>query len=88
MGEFDQPFTAVRVRGGLICDRQQCVQLVAAVAGGAPFFYESFDRVEHFLGFLPAALGCVPTVLAFPCFLSGLLALPLCGAAPTFLCLP
>jgi hypothetical protein len=25
-------------------------------------------------------------VLAFPCFLSGLLALPLCGAAPTFLC--
>jgi hypothetical protein len=24
--------------------------------------------------------------LAFPCFLSGLLALPLCGAAPTFLC--
>ena len=26
--------------------------------------------------------------LAFPCFVSGLLALPLCGAAPTFLCLP
>ncbi|MGF6596563.1 hypothetical protein P3T23_001270 [Paraburkholderia sp. GAS448] len=24
---------------------------------------------------------------AFPCFASGLLALPLCGAAPTFLCL-
>jgi hypothetical protein len=23
-------------------------------------------------------------LLAFPCFLSGLLALPLCGAAPTF----
>ncbi len=27
-------------------------------------------------------------LLAFPCFVSGLLALPLCGAAPTFLCLP
>jgi hypothetical protein len=25
-------------------------------------------------------------VLAFPCFLFGLFALPLCGAAPTFLC--
>ncbi|SOE63152.1 hypothetical protein SAMN05446635_2273 [Burkholderia sp. OK233] len=25
---------------------------------------------------------------AFPCFVSGLLALPLCGAAPTFLCMP
>jgi hypothetical protein len=24
---------------------------------------------------------------AFPCFASGLLASPLCGAAPTFLCL-
>jgi hypothetical protein len=28
----------------------------------------------------------VLAVLAFPCFLIGLLALPLCGAAPTFLC--
>jgi hypothetical protein len=27
-------------------------------------------------------------VLAFPCFLIGLLASPLCGAAPTFLCRP
>ncbi|MDT8836069.1 hypothetical protein ParKJ_01425 [Paraburkholderia fungorum] len=27
-------------------------------------------------------------LLAFPCFVIGLLALPLCGAAPTFLCLP
>jgi hypothetical protein len=27
-------------------------------------------------------------LLAFPCFVSGVLALPLCGAAPTFLCLP
>jgi hypothetical protein len=26
-------------------------------------------------------------LFAFPCFASGLLALPLCGAAPTFLCL-
>jgi hypothetical protein len=26
--------------------------------------------------------------LAFPCFVVGLLALPLCGAAPTFLCTP
>ena len=25
---------------------------------------------------------------AFSCFVSGLLVLPLCGAAPTFLCLP
>ena len=30
---------------------------------------------------------CVPTALAFPCILSGLLAFPLCGGAPTFLCL-
>src|SRR6201995_189234 len=30
----------------------------------------------------------VPAVLAFPCFLAGLLAFPLCGGAPTFLCLP
>jgi hypothetical protein len=28
--------------------------------------------------------GCVPGALAFPCFVSGLLALPLCGAALTF----
>jgi hypothetical protein len=27
-------------------------------------------------------------LLAFPCFVSGLLAFPLCGGAPTFLCLP
>ncbi|RZF28164.1 hypothetical protein EVC45_19165 [Paraburkholderia sp. UYCP14C] len=27
---------------------------------------------------------CVPAALAFPCFVIGLLALPLCGAAPTF----
>jgi hypothetical protein len=27
-------------------------------------------------------------VLAFPCFVAGLLALPLYGAAPTFLCPP
>jgi hypothetical protein len=33
-----------------------------------------------------AFLGCLPTVLAFPCFVIGLFALPLCGAAPTFLC--
>jgi hypothetical protein len=30
------------------------------------------------------ALGCGPAALAFPCFASGLLALPLCGAALTF----
>src|SRR6266566_1563847 len=29
-----------------------------------------------------------PAALAFPCFLFGLLAFPLCGGAPTFLCLP
>jgi hypothetical protein len=38
-------------------------------------------------GFLPARpLVGVLAALAFPCFLIGLLALPLCGAAPTFLC--
>jgi hypothetical protein len=31
---------------------------------------------------------CLPTALAFPCFDIGLFALPLCGAAPTFLCRP
>ncbi|RKE25320.1 hypothetical protein B0G76_6847 [Paraburkholderia sp. BL23I1N1] len=40
----------------------------------------SFGRVAF--GF------CLPGALAFPCFLIGLLASPLCGAAPTFLCLP
>jgi hypothetical protein len=30
--------------------------------------------------------GCLPIALAFPCFVIGLFALPLCGAAPTFLC--
>src|SRR5258707_177460 len=32
------------------------------------------------------AFVSVLRVLAFPCFVSGPLALPLCGAAPTFLC--
>jgi hypothetical protein len=31
-------------------------------------------------------LVVVPGTLAFPCCVIGLLALPLCGAAPTFLC--
>src|SRR5579872_1952222 len=31
-----------------------------------------------------ACFGGAPGVLAFPCFVSGLLALPLCGAALTF----
>jgi hypothetical protein len=31
-------------------------------------------------------LRCLPVALAFPCFLIGLFASPLCGAAPTFLC--
>jgi hypothetical protein len=30
--------------------------------------------------------GCLPAALAFPCFHVGLFALPLCGAALTFLC--
>jgi hypothetical protein len=33
---------------------------------------------------LCGACFCVPAGLAFPCFLVGLLALPLCGAALTF----
>jgi hypothetical protein len=45
-------------------------------------------RCWPFLAFLvvclPAALVCVRTALAFPCILIGLLASPLCGAAPTF----
>jgi hypothetical protein len=38
------------------------------------------------LGVLPARrlFVCLPAALAFPCFLIGLLALPLCGAALTF----
>jgi hypothetical protein len=43
----------------------------------------AFGRFDWFFGFLP-----LPGALAFPCFVSGLLVLPLCGAAPTFLCLP
>jgi hypothetical protein len=34
-----------------------------------------------------ALFGCAFMVLAFPCYVCGLLALPLCGAAPTSLCL-
>jgi hypothetical protein len=30
------------------------------------------------------AFVCLPTALAFPCIVIGLLALPLCGAALTF----
>jgi hypothetical protein len=33
-----------------------------------------------------ARFGCLPAALAFPRFVIGLLALPLCGAAPTSLC--
>jgi hypothetical protein len=40
---------------------------------------------EVFFAFA-ALFGCAFVALAFPCFLSGLLALPLCGAAPTSLC--
>ena len=38
------------------------------------------------LGGLRMALAfvCLPTALAFPCIVIGLLALPLCGAALTF----
>jgi hypothetical protein len=35
---------------------------------------------------LRGAFVCVLGALAFPCFVSGLLALPLCGAALTSLC--
>ena len=46
------------------------------------------SRLLDKLGFLPfaAAFVCVLRLLAFPCIVSGLLALPLCGAAPTSLC--
>ncbi|RKE35978.1 hypothetical protein B0G76_2118 [Paraburkholderia sp. BL23I1N1] len=37
---------------------------------------------------LGGLFGCGFMVLAFPCFVGGLLALPLCGAAPTSLCRP
>ncbi|WP_187636906.1 MULTISPECIES: hypothetical protein [Paraburkholderia] len=37
-----------------------------------------------FLFFACALLSLFFAVLAFPCFVVGLLALPLCGAAPTF----
>jgi hypothetical protein len=55
-------------------------------------FYDFVDFGEGFVivsgGFVlqTAFLGCLPTALAFPCFRIGLFALPLCGAAPTFLC--
>ena len=47
-------------------------------------------RLRHRGGFLPARrlFVCLPTALAFPRIDIGLLELPLCGAAPTFLCLP
>jgi hypothetical protein len=38
------------------------------------------------IGLFALHLFCLPMVLAFPCFLFGLFVLPLCGAAPTFLC--
>jgi hypothetical protein len=36
------------------------------------------------IGLVRFVFGCLPTALAFPCFLIGLLASPLCGAALTF----
>jgi hypothetical protein len=39
-------------------------------------------------GIQGAEFVVVRGALAFPCFRVGMLALPLCGAAPTFLCLP
>jgi hypothetical protein len=46
---------------------------------GGFFGAASFD-----LFCLCGAFGCLPTVLASPCFVIGLLASPLCGAALTF----
>jgi hypothetical protein len=56
-----------------------CAALVCLAACGVGVFLICFSA----RGWLS---GCLPAVLAFPCFLSGLLALPLCGAAPTSLC--
>jgi hypothetical protein len=61
---------------------------------GVRGFFLTFGRWGYYrsgsVGFAFAfAFGVLvggPRVLAFPCFASGLLALPLCGAAPTFLC--
>jgi hypothetical protein len=40
------------------------------------------------MGFVVVVVVGLLVVLAFPCFVSGLLALPLCGAALTSLCRP
>jgi hypothetical protein len=42
--------------------------------------------LAFFLANFPCRLGWLPTALASPCFHVGLFALPLCGAALTFLC--
>jgi hypothetical protein len=46
----------------------------------------AFLGVEVWVCLRRLGLVAVPVGLAFPCFLGGLLALSLCGAAPTFLC--
>ncbi len=48
--KFDHPFAALRLRGGPIRCREQCVQLVSAVAGGSPFFYQAGQGCEHLRG--------------------------------------
>jgi hypothetical protein len=60
---------------------------VILIAGGGFFFGYGVVGLSSFaIGLLALRLCCFLMVLAFPCFLIGLFVLPLCGAAPTFLC--
>jgi hypothetical protein len=72
---------------------------ILAIRGGIPNWPNEnlrFFACAALVGCSPAALGfawfvclrgahfCVPAALAFPCFLIGLLASPLCGAGTYF----
>jgi hypothetical protein len=68
--------------------------LDCAVGLGFPERLSGFFRQMAFLFFVlfegglfacgALVFGCLPTALAFPCIVIGLLASSLCGAAPTF----
>jgi hypothetical protein len=75
----------IRVRFGFFCRRRVGVNY--RLFGWLPVW--GFVFVPTAVGFswfvcLRGAYFWALTVLAFPCFLGGLLALPLCGAALTF----
>jgi hypothetical protein len=55
-------------------------------AASLPVFSWCWPFLVFMSVYLHCRFGCSLVALAFPCFHVGLFSLPLCGAAPTFLC--